>query len=331
MGYIAVLGGGAWGTTLAAMLAEKGYDVALWAHEKEVVEDIQRHGTNSTFLPGDELPRNLRASTDIVEVTDKARFIVNVVPVQHTRAVLKAAKGGINNDTVIVTASKGIEIGTHMTVSQIIREVTPCTPAVLSGPSFATEVIRRLPTAVSLATENYDTGLMLQEIFNTNFFRVYTHGDLVGAELGGAIKNVIAIAAGITEGLALGQDARAALITRGLAEMTRLGMVMGAKERTFSGLSGIGDLVLTCSSQTSRNFTTGMKLGQGLKIAEITASTKSVAEGVPTAKAAHEIASTLNVEMPIIEQVYGIIYDGLDVREAVGSLMARSLKSEFYG
>ncbi len=331
MNYIAVLGGGAWGTTLAAMLAEKGYDVKLWANEKEVVDEIQTKGTNSVFLPGHELPRTLKASTDLDSVVSKARYIVNVVPAQYTRSVLKAAAPYLSTETVIVTASKGIEIGTHMTVSQIVREVTPCSPAVLSGPSFASEVIDRLPTAVSLATETYDAGLILQEIFNTKYFRVYTHGDLIGAELGGAIKNVIAIAAGITEGLKLGQDARAALITRGLAEMTRLGLVMGAKERTFSGLSGIGDLVLTCSSQTSRNFTTGMKLGQGMKIEEIKASTRSVAEGVPTAKAAHEIAASLNVEMPIIEQVYGIIYGGLDVREAVESLMARSLKNEFYG
>lgn len=331
MSYIAVLGAGAWGTTIAAMLADKGYDVTLWAHEKEIADSIQNTGTNPVFLPGYELPRTLKASCDLGAVIDKTRFIVNVVPVQHTRLVLKAASSYLNSETVIVTASKGIEIGSHLTVSQIIRELTPCTPAVLSGPSFATEVIRRLPTAVSLATENYDTGLMLQEIFNSNYFRVYTHNDLIGAELGGAIKNVIAIAAGITEGLALGQDARAALITRGLAEMTRLGMIMGAKERSFSGLSGIGDLVLTCSSQTSRNFTTGMKLGQGMKIDEITSATKSVAEGVPTAKAAHEIARSMNVEMPIVEQVYSVIYEGVDPGVAVETLMSRALKSEFYG
>lgn len=331
MSYIAVIGGGSWGTTLAAMLADKNYDVSLWAYEKEIVEDIRKTGINRVFLPGFELPKTLKVSSDIAEVIDKTRFIVNVVPVQHTRAIMKMAREYLNSETVIVTASKGIEIGTHLTVSQIIREITPCSPAVLSGPSFATEVIRKLPTAVSLATENYDIGLMLQEIFNTSYFRVYTHNDMIGAELGGAIKNVIAIAAGITEGLSLGQDAKAALITRGLAEMTRMGVMMGAKERTFSGLAGIGDLVLTCGSQTSRNFTTGFKLGQGMKIDEITASTKSVAEGVPTAKAAYEISRSLSVEMPIIEQVYGVLYEGRDVRTAVDALMNRSLKAEFYG
>jgi glycerol-3-phosphate dehydrogenase (NAD(P)+) len=202
---------------------------------------------------------------------------------------------------------------------------------VLSGPSFAKEVIKKLPTAVTLATGDNNTGIALQEIFNTQYFRVYTHDDIIGAEMGGALKNVMAIAAGIAESLGLGNNARASLITRGLIEMTRLAVAIGARERTFSGLSGIGDLVLTCTSPLSRNYTVGMKLGQGLKLKEILGLTKSVAEGVATAESAYALSQKYSIEMPIIEQVYKILYEDKDPSLAVKDLMERSLKSEFYG
>jgi glycerol-3-phosphate dehydrogenase (NAD(P)+) len=203
--------------------------------------------------------------------------------------------------------------------------------AVLSGPSFAKEVIKKLPTAVTLATEDKDIGLLLQEMFNVNNFRVYTHDDVLGVELGGALKNVMAIAAGIADSLGLGNNARASMITRGLVEMTRLGVAMGAKERTFSGLSGIGDLVLTCTSPLSRNYTVGVKLGQGLKLKDILGQMKSVAEGVATAESAYALSRKHGIEMPIVEQVYRVLYEDKDPVSAVKDLMERSLKSEFYG
>jgi len=216
-----------------------------------------------------------------------------------------------------------------MTISSVLKELTGHEVAALSGPSFAKEVIKNLPTAVTLATENRNTGFLLQELFNTNTFRVYTHNDILGVEIGGALKNVIAIAAGISDSLGLGNNARASLITRGLAEITRLGVAMGAEEKTFAGLSGLGDLVLTCTSVLSRNYTLGIKLGQGMKLKDILEQTISVVEGVETAESAFELSNKYNVEMPIVEQVYKIINEGKDPVLAVSDLMSRSLKSEF--
>lgn len=329
MSYIAVIGAGSWGTTLAALLAEKEYDVALWAFEKDVVETIQNTGTNSVYLPDVQLPANLKLTHDIEEAVKKSRYILNVVPTQFTRAVFKEAIKYIPENAVIISASKGIEQGTLVTVSSILKEITGHQIAVLSGPSFAKEVISKLPTAVTLATEDPDTGLILQEIFNTRYFRVYTHTDVLGVELGGALKNVIAIASGITDGLGLGHSARAALITRGLAEIVRLGVSLGAEERTFSGLSGLGDLVLTCTGPLSRNYSVGVNLGKGLKLKEILSSTKSVAEGVATSLSAFELSRKQDIEMPIVEQVYEVIYKEKSPVDAVSMLMNRMLKPEF--
>ena len=329
MSYIAVIGAGSWGTTLASLLAGKEYDVSLWSHEKEVAEEIQDSRTNSTYLPDVVLPATLRATNDIEEAMRKARYILNVVPTQFTRPVFSGAAGYIHEKAVIVSASKGIEQGSLLTVSSILNEITGRQIAVLSGPSFAREVINKLPTAVTLATNNDEAALLLQEIFNTGYFRVYTHTDMLGVELGGALKNVIAIASGICDGLGLGHNARAALITRGIAEMTRLGERMGADKRTFSGLSGIGDLVLTCTGPLSRNYSVGIKLGRGMKLSEILSSTKSVAEGVATALSAFELSRKFDVEMPIVEQVYKVIYKDKGPAEAVSVLMNRALRPEF--
>jgi glycerol-3-phosphate dehydrogenase (NAD(P)+) len=212
-----------------------------------------------------------------------------------------------------------------------LKELSAHPVAVLSGPSFAKEVIKKSPTAVTIATEQKDTGIVLQEIFNTNSFRVYTHDDILGVEIGGALKNVMAIAAGISDSLGFGNNARASLITRGLAEMTRLGIAMGAKEKTFSGLSGIGDLVLTCTSPLSRNYTVGMKLGQDIKLKDILSQTKSVAEGVATAESAFELSRKYNIEMPIVEQIYKVLYEEKNPFFAAKDLLDRSLKPEFYG
>jgi glycerol-3-phosphate dehydrogenase (NAD(P)+) len=329
MSYIAVIGAGSWGTTLASLLAEKEYDVSLWAFEKEIVETVRKTGMNSVYLPGVVLPANLKVTDDLEEAVKKSRYILNVVPTQFTRAVFKNALPYVPENAVLISAAKGIEHGTLLTVSSILKEITGHQIAVLSGPSFAKEVIKKLPTAVTLATESPDTGLILQEIFNTAYFRVYTHTDMLGVELGGALKNVIAIASGISDGLGLGHDARAALVTRGLAEIVRLGQSLGADERTFSGLSGIGDLVLTCTGPLSRNYSVGVSLGKGMTLKEILAATKSVAEGVATALSAYELSSKQGVEMPIVEQIYEVIYREKSPAAAVTMLMNRTLKSEF--
>jgi glycerol-3-phosphate dehydrogenase (NAD(P)+) len=329
MSYISVIGAGAWGTTLASLLADKGYDTLLWALEEDVAGEINVSGRNSTYLPDVDLPKNLHATSDIAEAVSKARFILNVVPTQHTRAIMEQAAGHMEDDVVIVSASKGIENSSYLTVSAIIRKVTGKQVSVLSGPSFAAEVTKKLPTAVTLAAEDYTSGLMLQELFNTDFFRVYTHHDTLGVELGGALKNVMAVASGISEGLGLGNSARSALITRSLAEMSRLGVSMGAQETTFMGLSGIGDLVLTCSSPLSRNYTVGFQLGQGKTLKEIMEGRKSVAEGVHTAKAAYELAQMQNIDMPIVEQVYKVLYEDKPAQDAVTDLMSRAPKPEF--
>ncbi|PKL50257.1 MAG: glycerol-3-phosphate dehydrogenase [Nitrospira bacterium HGW-Nitrospira-1] len=329
MSYISVIGAGSWGTTLACLLAEKEYDVSLWAFEKDLVETINNTGINSVYLPDVQLPANLKVTHDIEEAVKKSRYILNVVPTQFTRAVFKNAVKYIPENAVIISASKGIEQGTLLTVSSILKEITGHQTAALSGPSFAREVINKLPTAVTLATEDPDTGLILQEIFNTHYFRVYTHTDMLGVELGGALKNVIAIASGITDGMGLGHSARAALITRGLVEIVRLGVSMGADERTFSGLSGLGDLVLTCTGPLSRNYSVGVSLGKGLKLKEILSSTKSVAEGVATALSAFELSRKQGIEMPIVEQIYEVIYKEKSPVAAVSMLMNRTLKPEF--
>jgi len=330
MSYIAVIGAGSWGTTLAHLLSKKGIDVSLWVYEKDLAEEIGRTRVNKLYLPDIRLSENIMVSHQIDAVVDKARYILNVVPAQYTRTVFKEISPYLSNGSVIISASKGIERKTLMTISSVLKELTGHEVAALSGPSFAKEVIKNLPTAVTLATEKRNTGILLQEVFNTSYFRVYTHNDILGVEIGGALKNVIAIASGISDSLSLGNNTRASLITRGLAEITRLGVAMGAEEKTFAGLSGLGDLVLTCTSALSRNYTLGIKLGKGMKLKDILEQTISVVEGVETAESAFELSRKYNIEMPIIEQVSKIIYEGKDPVLAVSDLMSRSLKSEFY-
>src|SRR4030066_2415245 len=331
MSYISVIGAGSWGTTLACLLSDKGFDVTLWVYEKELAEEINKTRINKTYLPDVLIPDDIKVTNNIGDSIKKARYVLNAIPAQYVRTVFKEAIPYIPDEATLISISKGIERGTLLTVSSVLKELTDHTIAVLSGPSFAKEVIKKLPTAVTLAAEDKNTGLMLQEIFNLNNFRVYTHDDIIGAEIGGALKNVMAIASGISDSLGLGNNARASLITRGLIEMTRLGVAMGAKERTFSGLSGIGDLVLTCTSPLSRNYTVGVKLGHGLKPRDILNQTKSVAEGGATAESAYNLSKKNNIEMPIVEQVYRVLYEDKDPAFAVKDLMERSLKSEFYG
>jgi glycerol-3-phosphate dehydrogenase (NAD(P)+) len=330
MSYIAVIGAGSWGTTLASLLSKKGFDVIIWAREREIVDSINNKRENTVYLPGISLPDNLICTDDLFEAIKKARFIINVVPTQFIRNVFSQLKNKINEDNIIVSASKGIEKNTLKTPSQILEEILNKKIYVLSGPSFAIEVAKEKPTAVTISGANINERLLLQEIFSTHYFRVYEHDDPIGAEIGGAIKNVIAIASGICDALELGNNARAALITRGLHEIMRLGEKIGAKQRTFSGLSGLGDLFLTCTSTLSRNYTVGYRLGKGETFEEITKSKRSVAEGVETSQSAMELSKKLEIEMPITEQVYQVIYEGKDPKKATDDLMNRTLKPEFY-
>lgn len=330
MSYIAVIGAGSWGTTLARLLAEKAYDVSLWVYEEDLCEEMKRVRVNAQYLPDFPVPDNVIITHDLEKAVNKARYVLNVVPTQYAREALKAAIPYMIPEAVIINASKGIERKTLLTVSSIIRELTSHRVAALSGPSFAQEVCRKLPTAVTLSCSDPPTALLLQEIFNTSYFRVYTHDDILGVELGGALKNVIAIASGISDGLGLGNNSRAALITRGLAEIKRLGVAMGAQELTFSGLSGLGDLILTCTAFLSRNYTLGTKLARGMKLDEILAESKSVVEGVATAESAYQLSQKYNVQMPFVEQVYRVLYEGKDPGLAVAELMNRALKTEFH-
>jgi glycerol-3-phosphate dehydrogenase (NAD(P)+) len=329
MERIAVIGAGSWGTALAIILAEKGHDISLWVYEEGLVEDINRKRVNTRYHPGIILPENIIASSDIKEVVSNAEYVINAVPTQYTRDVISRLSRFISHNAFIISASKGIEKGTLKTVTEVIKELTGVDASALSGPSFASEVIQKRPTAVTIATRDEVIGERLQRLFNTDYFRVYTNTDVLGVELGGALKNVMAIASGISDGLGLGSNARAALITRGLAEMTRLGVAMGARENTFWGLSGLGDLVLTCTDKLSRNHTVGYRLGTGERLKDILSGMIMVAEGIATAQAAHELSRRYNVEMPIVEQVYKVIYEGRDPMSAVRELMTRSLKAEF--
>lgn len=329
---IGVIGAGSWGTTLADMLAKKGHRVTLWAYEQELVSEMQASRENSIYLPGIRLSENL-SFTDLLEaaVRDKD-LLLFVVPTQVLRRVLVDAVPHIAADSIIVSASKGIEVGSLKLVSQMYEESLPEALyrrfAVLSGPSFAREVAMEMPTAVVAAAADPLVAKGVQDIFNCRFFRVYTNSDLVGVELGGAVKNVIAIAAGIADGLGFGSNTRAALITRGLAEISRLGLALGARAETFAGLAGMGDLVLTCTGDLSRNRSVGIQLGQGRTLSAILAEMRMVAEGVKTTESTCLLAWKLGVDMPIAFKVNEILYNDRPARDAVTELMSRDLKAE---
>ena len=329
---VAVVGAGSWGTAIAHLLASKGLSPMLWAYEPELCEQIEKGRENTIYLPGLQLAEGISVSNDLGAVVSDKDIVVMVVPSHLTREVATRAADHLDGRTFVVTASKGIEIKTHLTMSGVLSEVLPNTPAekiaVLSGPSFAREVAANLPTVVAVASSSTETALFLQQVFAAPLFRVYTNDDPVGVELGGAVKNVIAIASGVCDGMGLGLSARAAMITRGLAEMRRLGMALGANPHTFSGLAGIGDLILTCTGSLSRNYTVGKKLGEGMTIDEILASMRMVAEGVKTAKSVFNLSNKRNVEMPICHEVYRILYEGLAPGDAVLRLMTRTLKHE---
>jgi len=330
---VAVVGAGSWGTALADLLAGKGLNVRLWAWEPAVVDAINRDRANPDYLPGVELSGNIRAFTSLGEVVSGCETIVSVSPAQHVRAVLGQAAPSIEPDALVVSASKGIEKGTLDTMAEVLADVLPatCRTAFISGPSFASEVARGLVTAVTVASRDASAARLAQALFQTRYFRVYTSRDVIGVELGGALKNVIALAAGMAVGLGLGHNATAALITRGLAEMARLGAALGAEPITFSGLAGMGDLILTCTGDLSRNRTVGVALGRGRTLAEILAGMNMVAEGVDTTAGARALAEREGIEMPIVEAVHGVLFEGVTAREALETLMLREPKPEFWG
>lgn len=322
---IGVVGAGAWGTALAQVAAAKGDAVALWALEPEVVASINDAHENSLYLPGVALSPAIRAVDDLAVLADCDALLV-VVPAQHLRAVLRRLPRG---KAALLLCAKGIEAGSGLLVSQVAQQERPDAPiAVLSGPTFAHEVAAGLPTAVTLACADAELGQRLVERIALPAFRPYLSDDVIGAEVGGAVKNVLAIACGIAEGAGMGLNARASLISRGFAEMTRFGRALGARAETLSGLSGLGDLVLTCSSTNSRNFSLGKGLGEGARAADLLANRRTVAEGAFTAPVLRDVARRLEVEMPIVEGVCALLEGTVDVADMAGMLLARPLRSE---
>lgn len=327
---LAVIGAGSWGTALAQMLAEKGFPVRLWVFEAELCEVLRRDRVNRTFLPGVHLSSKISFTQEFSVALPEVGVAVVAVPSHVFREVARRVKPHLSGAAVLVSATKGIEIDSLLTMEGLVREELGAEQpyAALSGPSFAREVAQKQPTAVTVACRRREVARQLQRLFSAPYFRVYTSYDVTGVELGGALKNIFALGTGICEGMGLGDNPRAALITRGLAEMTRLGSRLGANPMTLMGLAGLGDLILTCTSRQSRNFQVGVKLGQGQSMAQILAGMQMVAEGVKTTRAAHFLAERLGVDMPLVDAVYRILYKDLAPREAIKKLMSRELKDE---
>jgi glycerol-3-phosphate dehydrogenase (NAD(P)+) len=332
---VAVVGGGAWGTALAAHAARLGHDVRLWAREPEVVADITTRHENRGFLEGISLPPSIRASTDPAEVLDQADLVLLVPPSPFLRSVANAIAPMVKTGARVAIATKGIESDTHdlmiEVVAQSMPKVDPSTLAVLSGPSFAREVAAGLPTDVVIASRDDPTAAFVAAALHAPMFRVYTSRDPIGVEIGGALKNVLAIAAGACDGLGLGSNARAALVTRGLSEMARLGVALGGDPLTFLGLSGVGDLILTTTGALSRNRTLGLKVAEGVDPLTYLRSQRTIAEGYQTSRAAWELARKHSVDVPVTEQVYRVLHEGRPLLEALKSLMTRAQKDELWG
>ena len=329
---VAVIGAGAWGTALARHLAEMQLPVRLWAHEPDVVRGIESRRENQLFLPGISLPATLSATNSLAEAIAGADCLIFAVPSHVARSVLGQIALVLPHPIPLVSATKGIEEDTLHLITRVMEDMLPAhmqgSLLVLSGPSFAVEVSRGQPTALCLAGQDAQIVKTMQSLFMTPNFRVYADDDLIGVQLGGALKNVMALAAGVVDGLELGHNARAALITRGLSEMVRLGVAMGADPRTFYGLSGVGDLILTCTGPLSRNHSVGVRLGKGERLQTILASMQAVAEGVRTAKAALGLALRCGVDMPIVREVNAVLFADKSCRQAVGDLMEREAKEE---
>ncbi|MFL5609508.1 MAG: NAD(P)H-dependent glycerol-3-phosphate dehydrogenase [Gemmatimonadaceae bacterium] len=325
----AVVGAGAWGTALADLLARNGHEVRLWAYEPDVVQAINEKHENTRFLRGNVLTSSIEAIGDVGRAVADAELVTIATPSHVTRAIVKSAASALARGAPLVVATKGIEHGTLCLMTEIVeQEISDATVVALSGPSFASEVATCQPTAVVVASSQPDAAAQTQRAFSSPYFRAYTHTDVIGVELGGALKNVMAVATGIAEGLGLGFNARAALVTRGLAEMTRLGVALGAQQNTFAGLAGLGDLVLTCTGSLSRNRAVGVEVGKGRTLDDVLKGRETVAEGVVTAQSARELAAREGVEMPIVDTVNRVLFEGQPARSAIGALMTRELRAE---
>lgn len=329
---IAVLGAGSWGTALADVLARNGHDVRLWAWSEKLAADLREYGRNERYLPGIDLDSRLRFVCRMDRALEGADVILSVSPSHYVRPVMSEAAPHAGDAELLISASKGLELETDLRMSEVLADVLPGALAedlvVLSGPSFAAELARGLPTAVAVASRSTSNAEAVQRMFQNEHFRLYTQPDVIGTELGGSLKNVMAIAAGISDGLSLGANARAALLTRGLAEMSRLAERMGGQVVTLAGLAGMGDLVLTCTGDLSRNRRVGLALGSGRSLSSILDEMDAVAEGVRTTRAAHELAAERGVEMPIVDAVYSVLYEAMDPMQALARLMAREPKPE---
>ena len=331
METIGVIGAGAWGTALAQMLSRGGRDVLIWAREPEVVESINTNHENTMYLPSVELDENLKATESLSEAAQRDVLLL-VTPAQHVRTTLKAIRGELAEGKTLVICAKGIELESGLLLSQVCEEVVPdASIAVLTGPTFASEIANGLPGAVTIGVKDKDVGTELQDLLGVKGFRPYVTEDLIGVQLGGAIKNVIAIACGVVFGKQLGESARAALLTRGVAEISRLGVAMGAKKETLLGMCGIGDLMLTASSMQSRNFSLGAALGEGKSMESILSQRNAVTEGVHTAQSTLALAKKFAVDMPITEAVYKCLHEGLSVDEAIEQMLNRPFKYNMKG
>jgi len=329
---IGVIGAGGWGTALAKLLCEKGLDVALWCHGERTYREIQETKENRSYLPGIPLSPTLKISRSLKEAAGDKTILFCAVPSHTVREVMRSAAAYIAADAILVCATKGMDEEKRVPMGELLGEIfgpgSGRRLAFLSGPTFALEVARGLPAAMTVAAENEAVSRDVQEILSTQNLRIYTSKDVIGVQMGGVVKNVIAIAAGISDGLGLGFNARAALVTRGLAEMTRLAVKMGADPLTLSGLPGLGDLILTCTGELSRNRAIGMQIAQGKRLDDILGGMRMVAEGVKNTRSVYLLAGRLGVEMPIVEQMHLVLYEGKNPREAVRDLMQRSLKAE---
>jgi glycerol-3-phosphate dehydrogenase (NAD(P)+) len=325
----AVVGAGAWGTALADLLARNGHDVRLWAFEADVVESINSKHENVRFLRGHPLSPSVEALSDLHRTVEGAELIALATPSHVLRRIVKSAAPYLPPAAPLVVATKGIEKGTLCLMTEVAEQEVPGASVVaISGPSFAIEVVSCQPTAVVVASKQSESAALAQRAFSSPYFRTYTSTDVIGVELGGALKNVMAVATGIAEGLGLGFNARAALVTRGLAEMTRLGAALGAQQSTFAGLAGLGDLVLTCTGSLSRNRAVGVELGKGRQLEDVLSDRETVAEGVVTAQSARELAVREGVEMPIVDTVNRVLFEGQSARSAIAALMTRELRAE---
>lgn len=329
MKKVTVIGSGSWGTALAIMLAKEGHEVLIWARREDVVEELLQKRTNEKYLPGVTIPPEIQATTDRKAAVEGAEIIIFAVPSRAVRSTLEDFADILQKGQILVNVAKGLEDGTLLRLSEVMESIAPqCEICVLSGPSHAEEVARNIPTACLIASKNEAVARLVQEEFRNPRFRLYTNTDLVGVEIGAALKNIMALAAGMSDGLGFGDNTKAALMTRGIAEMKRLGIAMGGRAETFAGLSGIGDLIVTCTSMHSRNRRAGILLGQGKSLQETLDAVQMVVEGVNTVEAACHLAEKYGVSMPITETINEVLFHGLPAEEAVQELMTRESKAE---